>query len=154
MPDDSASDDDASNDGQPLQQAGIMQTVPGSPLADTGQTVPPDQSETASAADTASTAASIQTAAGSQDVGAEQIADTTPAAGSAAPGAAGSKPATPPADDDKTVHIIADEVGYDQDLGLFVARGHVQVRRADKTTFADTVAYNERTKRITASGHV
>jgi LPS-assembly protein len=55
---------------------------------------------------------------------------------------------------DTTIRLIADETGYDKDLGVYVARGHVQVSKAGKTAMADTIAYNERTKRIIASGHV
>lgn len=55
---------------------------------------------------------------------------------------------------DSTVRVIADETGYDKDLGVYVARGHVQVSKNGKTAMADTIAYNERTKRIIASGHV
>ncbi|TXH33480.1 MAG: LPS assembly protein LptD [Rhodospirillaceae bacterium] len=58
------------------------------------------------------------------------------------------------AQNDQPVNLIADEAGYDEELGVYVARGHVQVRRGDKIAMADTVAYNERTKRITASGNV
>lgn len=68
------------------------------------------------------------------------------------------KPATPtptPASpEDSVVRLIADETGYDKDLGVYVARGHVQVSKNGKTAMADTIAYNERTKRIIASGHV
>ncbi|MDY0884022.1 LPS assembly protein LptD [Dongia soli] len=58
------------------------------------------------------------------------------------------------AQNDLPVNLIADEAGYDEELGVYVARGHVQIRRGDKIALADTVAYNERTKRITASGNV
>jgi len=66
------------------------------------------------------------------------------------------KPATPATTlpNDSTVRVIADEAGYDKDLGVYVARGHVQVSKNGKTAMADTIAYNERTKRIIASGHV
>jgi LPS-assembly protein len=55
---------------------------------------------------------------------------------------------------DSTVRVIADETAYDKDLGVYVARGHVQVSKNGKIAMADTIAYNERTKRIIASGHV
>jgi LPS-assembly protein len=48
----------------------------------------------------------------------------------------------------------ADEVQYDEDLGLVVARGHVELSQNDQILLADTVTYNQRTDTITASGHV
>ena len=63
------------------------------------------------------------------------------------------QPAPPPADD-TTLRMIADEVGHDENLGIFVARGHVEILREGKVVKADVVTYNERTKRITASGNV
>jgi len=55
---------------------------------------------------------------------------------------------------DKTINMIADEVGHDENLGIFVARGHVEILREGKIVKADVVTYNERTKRITAAGNV
>jgi LPS-assembly protein len=52
------------------------------------------------------------------------------------------------------VLISADEVQYDQDLGLTVAKGHVELDQADDILLADTVTYNQRTDTVTASGHV
>jgi LPS-assembly protein len=51
-------------------------------------------------------------------------------------------------------NLIADEVGYDQDLGVYVARGHVEMSQDDRIVMADTVTYNERSKTISASGNV
>jgi len=48
----------------------------------------------------------------------------------------------------------ADEVQYDQDLGLVVAKGHVEISQRDQILLADTVTYNQRTDTVTASGHV
>ncbi|HEX7969708.1 MAG TPA: LPS assembly protein LptD [Stellaceae bacterium] len=48
----------------------------------------------------------------------------------------------------------ADEVQYDDELGLVVAKGHVEISQNDQVLLADTVTYNERTDTITASGHV
>jgi LPS-assembly protein len=50
--------------------------------------------------------------------------------------------------------FTADELQYDQELGLTVARGHVQVTQDQRTLLADVVTYNQRTDTITASGHV
>ena len=62
-------------------------------------------------------------------------------------------PVEPP-DTPDTIRMIADEVGHDENLGIFVARGNVEILREDKIVKADVVTYNERTKRITASGNV
>ncbi|HKP25917.1 MAG TPA: LPS assembly protein LptD [Dongiaceae bacterium] len=62
-------------------------------------------------------------------------------------------PAEPPVTPD-TIRMIADQVGHDENLGIFVARGNVEILREDKIVKADVVTYNERTKRITASGNV
>jgi LPS-assembly protein len=48
----------------------------------------------------------------------------------------------------------ADEVQYDNELGLVVAKGHVEISQNDQTVLADTVTYNQRTDTVTASGHV
>jgi LPS-assembly protein len=50
--------------------------------------------------------------------------------------------------------LRADEVEYDSQLALFVARGNVQVTQNGMVLLADTVTYNQRTDTITASGHV
>lgn len=55
--------------------------------------------------------------------------------------------------DDRT-HLVADEVGYDEDFGIYVARGNVEMQRDDKIVMSDVLTYNERTKTLTASGNV
>lgn len=57
------------------------------------------------------------------------------------------------ADEDRT-HLVADQVGYDEDFGLFVARGNVEMQTGDKIVMADILTFNERTKTLTASGNV
>ncbi|HXY98738.1 MAG TPA: LPS assembly protein LptD [Stellaceae bacterium] len=52
------------------------------------------------------------------------------------------------------VLFSADEVQYDSDLGLIVAKGHVELNQRDQILLADTVTYNQRTDTATASGHV
>jgi LPS-assembly protein len=64
------------------------------------------------------------------------------------------QPDAPRPDDEDTINMIADEVGHDEALGIFVARGNVEILRDGKVVKADVVTYNERTKRITASGNV
>src|ERR1700757_5271819 len=57
---------------------------------------------------------------------------------------------------DKNAPIVfqADEVQYDDQLGLTVAKGHVEISQGGEVLLADTVSYNQRTDTITASGHV
>lgn len=50
--------------------------------------------------------------------------------------------------------ITADEVTYDNELGVVVARGAVEVTQADRTLLADTVTYNQRNNTVIASGNV
>ena len=52
------------------------------------------------------------------------------------------------------VVFSADEVTYDDPLGVVIARGNVEISQAGQTVLADVVAYNERTDTVTASGHV
>lgn len=57
---------------------------------------------------------------------------------------------------DKNAPIVfqADEVQYDDQLGLTVAKGHVEISQHDEVLLADTVSYNRHTDTVTASGHV
>jgi LPS-assembly protein len=48
----------------------------------------------------------------------------------------------------------ADEVAYDDQLALTVAKGHVEISQGGEVLLADTVSYNQRTDTVTASGHV
>jgi len=48
----------------------------------------------------------------------------------------------------------ADEVEYDEQLSLTVAKGHVEISQGPQVLLADVVTYNQRTDTITASGHV
>jgi LPS-assembly protein len=48
----------------------------------------------------------------------------------------------------------ADEVRYDEQLGLTIARGHVEISQGGDVLLADTVSYNQHTDTVTASGHV
>jgi LPS-assembly protein len=52
------------------------------------------------------------------------------------------------------VVLRADEIEYDEQLALTVARGHVEISQNGETLLADTVTYGQRTDTITASGHV
>lgn len=57
---------------------------------------------------------------------------------------------------DKAAPIVfqADEVQYDDELSLTVAKGHVEISQGGEVLLADTVSYNQRTDTVTASGHV
>ncbi len=59
-----------------------------------------------------------------------------------------------PANQASPVLFSADEVQYDEDLGLIVAKGNVELTQRDQILLADTVTYNQRTDTATASGHV
>ncbi len=52
------------------------------------------------------------------------------------------------------VLFSADEVQYDQELGLTVAKGHVELDQGDDILLADAVTYAQRTDTVTASGHI
>ncbi|HEX5395569.1 MAG TPA: LPS assembly protein LptD, partial [Candidatus Limnocylindria bacterium] len=55
---------------------------------------------------------------------------------------------------DQPVLFKADQVQYDRDLGVIVARGHVEFTQGDYVLRADTVSYNQRADLVTATGHV
>lgn len=55
---------------------------------------------------------------------------------------------------DTPVLFSADEVQYDQELGLTVAKGNVELDQGEQILLADTVSYNQRTDTVTAAGHV
>ena len=59
-------------------------------------------------------------------------------------------------DEDRNAPIVfqADEVQNDDQLGVTVARGHVEISQNHQVLLADTVTYNQRTDTVTASGHV
>ena len=50
--------------------------------------------------------------------------------------------------------LTADEVSYDETLGVVVASGHVEISQGQRVLLADTVTYNQRTNVVTASGNV
>jgi LPS-assembly protein len=64
--------------------------------------------------------------------------------------------ASAPAGGDKNAPMVfqADEVAYDDQLGLTVAKGHVEISKGGEVLLADTVSYNQHTDTVTASGHV
>jgi LPS-assembly protein len=52
------------------------------------------------------------------------------------------------------VVFSADEVTYDDPLGLVIARGNVEISQGTQTVLADVVSYNQHNDTVTASGHV
>jgi LPS-assembly protein len=48
----------------------------------------------------------------------------------------------------------ADQVQYDQQHALTVAKGHVEISQGNEVLLADKVTYNQQTDTVTASGHV
>ncbi|HEY3919848.1 MAG TPA: LPS assembly protein LptD [Stellaceae bacterium] len=114
--------------GAQAQQANPQPSKPGS--------APP-----AAAPSSARPPASPATGTPAGKAGAAAAAPGQPQAGSA-------NPQQPP------MLVTADELQYDQDLGLVVAKGHVELSQDDQILLADTVTYNQRTDTVTASGNV
>jgi LPS-assembly protein len=50
--------------------------------------------------------------------------------------------------------LLADELVYDEELGVVVATGNVEISQGDRVLLADSVTYNENTNTVTASGNV
>ena len=57
-------------------------------------------------------------------------------------------------DQNAPIVFRADEVEYDEQLALTVARAHVEISQNGQALLADTVSYNQRTDTVTASGNV
>jgi LPS-assembly protein len=55
---------------------------------------------------------------------------------------------------EQPVLFIADELRVDQELGLVVAAGNVEIAQGKRRLLADTVTYNQKLDLITASGNV
>lgn len=73
---------------------------------------------------------------------------------SAAEGTAQPRPPSPaPPTGDRPI-LRADEVVFDEDLGLITATGRVELSRAAESVYADTISYNLRTEIVTATGNV
>ncbi len=50
--------------------------------------------------------------------------------------------------------LAADDLTSDEQLGLVIARGHVELAQGGRTVHADTVAYNQKSRVVVASGNV
>jgi LPS-assembly protein len=57
-------------------------------------------------------------------------------------------------DKDAPIVFRADEIQYDEQLALTIARGNVEISQNGQVLLADTVSYNQRTDTVTASGNV
>lgn len=66
-------------------------------------------------------------------------------------GAAAAQPRLPT---DQPVLLTADQVTYDQELGLVTATGKVEITQGERILMADSVSYNERDGKVAASGNV
>ncbi|MBW6397796.1 LPS assembly protein LptD [Roseomonas sp. HJA6] len=76
-----------------------------------------------------------------------------PPAGAAAPAAAPAAPGAPPTQD-QPVTFTAEEVEYDQNRALVVARGHVEAWQGNRVLRADEFTYDRNTGVATARGNV
>ena len=57
-------------------------------------------------------------------------------------------------DPETPVLLSADELSFDEDLGLATARGNVEIVQGERVLNADAVTYNQRDNIVTASGNV
>jgi len=55
---------------------------------------------------------------------------------------------------DQPVLLNADELTYDETLGVVTASGDVELAQGDRLLLADRVVYNERTRVVTANGNI
>ncbi|MGH7088811.1 MAG: LPS-assembly protein LptD [Stellaceae bacterium] len=55
---------------------------------------------------------------------------------------------------EEPVLVRADELQYDQERCLTIAKGHVELDQGAQILLADAVTYNQKTDTVTASGHV
>lgn len=60
----------------------------------------------------------------------------------------------PDADSPAPTLIRADELRHERDLGIYSARGNVELTNGPRVVLADMVSYNERTDTLTANGNV
>ncbi len=60
----------------------------------------------------------------------------------------------PKLDSDTPALLSADEVTYDESLGVATARGNVEISQGDRVLKADAISYNMRNDVVTASGNI
>ncbi len=63
-------------------------------------------------------------------------------------------PGPPTGPDSPAALLSADEVRFDQDAGIVVASGNVELARDARVLYADEVTYNQNTKVVTATGNI
>lgn len=56
--------------------------------------------------------------------------------------------------DGEPVLLSADEISYNEDLGIVVASGDVEIAQGNRVVLADRVTYSERENTVSANGHV
>lgn len=66
--------------------------------------------------------------------------------------ALGQRPAAP--GNGAPMAFQADEVEYDEEHSLTIAKGHVEISQGTQILLADVVTYNQRSDTVTASGHI
>jgi LPS-assembly protein len=64
------------------------------------------------------------------------------------------EPAIPQELRELPILFSADEITYDEALGIVIARGNVEINQGGRTLLADTVSYNRRNGVVTATGNV
>ncbi|MEW5729185.1 MAG: LptA/OstA family protein [Pseudomonadota bacterium] len=79
---------------------------------------------------------------------AQSTATQPPESLPAEPSAGAVDPENPP------VHLVADQIIHDRELGIVTATGNVEIVQTGKTLTADTVSYNLKQDVISASGNV
>lgn len=55
---------------------------------------------------------------------------------------------------DVPILMTADELQFDDELGIATAKGNVEISQSDRVLLADTVTYNQRDDVVTASGNI
>ena len=55
---------------------------------------------------------------------------------------------------DSAISFSADQMDMDNDLGIIIARGNVEVVHEDRTLIADVISYNQKLDVLTATGNV
>lgn len=63
-------------------------------------------------------------------------------------------PGDVPSDEQEPTLIRADTLQHERDLGIYTARGNVELSTGDRLVMADMVAYNEQADTFTANGNV
>jgi len=81
-------------------------------------------------------------------------AEATPQTGPATMSAEPKSRSAEQLSEDAPALMSADQVIYDETLGVVTATGNVEISQGERVLLADTVSYNQRTNVVTASGNV